>query len=131
WIVYSSGTTGMPKPIVHGHGGVIMQTFKTGLLHGDSKPGDRGFWFTSTNWIMWNSVCNTLINGVTILLFDGNHGYPDTSTLWRFVERVMATSFGTSPAFINLCMKSGIKPGEQFDLSAMRALGCTGAPLTE
>ncbi len=131
WIVYSSGTTGMPKPIVHGHGGVVMQTLKTGLLHGDARPGDRAFWFSSTNWIMWNSVVNGLINGVTIMLFDGNPGYPDTSTLWRFAEREKATSFGTSPAFITLCSKSGINPGKQFDLSSLRAVGCTGAPLTE
>lgn len=131
WIVYSSGTTGMPKPIVHGHGGVVIQTLKTGLLHGDSNPGDRAFWFTSTNWIMWNSVVNGLINGVTIMLFDGNPGYPDANTLWRYAEREQATSFGTSPAFINNCIKAGISPREQFDLSALRAVGCTGAPLSE
>jgi len=131
WIVYSSGTTGMPKPIVHGHGGVVIQTLKTGLLHGDQRPGDRSFWFSSTNWIMWNSVLNGLINGVTIMLFDGNPGYPDVSTLWRYAERERANSFGTSPAFISLCIKSGINPGQQFDLSSLRSVGCTGAPLTE
>lgn len=131
WIVYSSGTTGMPKPIVHGHGGVVIQTFKAGLLHGDAKPGDRTFWFSSTNWIMWNSTLNGLINGVTVLMFDGNPGYPDTSTLWKFAERERANSFGTSPAFIALCAKTGIKPAEQFDLSALRSVGCTGAPLPE
>ena len=131
WIVYSSGTTGMPKPIVHGHGGVVIQTLKTGLLHGDQRAGDRAFWFSSTNWIMWNSVVNGLINGVTIMLFDGNPGYPDVSTLWRYAERERANSFGTSPAFISLCIKSGINPGRQFDLSSLRSVGCTGAPLTE
>jgi acetoacetyl-CoA synthetase len=131
WIVYSSGTTGMPKPIVHGHGGVVIQTFKAGLLHGDAKPGDRTFWFSSTNWIMWNSVVNGLINGVTIMLFDGNPGYPDCTTLWRFAEREKINSFGTSPAFIALCIKAGINPGEQFDLSALRSVGCTGSPLSE
>lgn len=131
WIVYSSGTTGMPKPIVHGHGGVVIQTLKAGLLHGDSKPGDRAFWFSSTNWIMWNSVVNGLMNGVTIMLFDGNPGYPDYSTLWRFAEREKINAFGTSPAFIALCIKAGINPGKQFDLSALRSVGCTGAPLSE
>lgn len=131
WIVYSSGTTGMPKPIVHGHGGVVIQSFKAGLLHGDAKPGDKTFWFSSTNWIMWNSTLNGLINGVTVLMFDGNPGYPDTSTLWKFAEREQANSFGTSPAFIALCGKTGIKPGEQFDLSSLRSVGCTGSPLPE
>ncbi len=131
WIVYSSGTTGMPKPIVHGHGGVIIQTLKAGLLHGDTRPGDRNFWFTSTTWIMWNSVVNNLLNGVTILLFDGNPGYPDMNTLWRYAEREQATSFGTSPAFIANCIKAGINPREQFDLSSLRAVGCTGSPLSE
>lgn len=131
WIVYSSGTTGMPKPIVHGHGGVVIQTFKAGLLHADAKAGDRAFWFSSTNWIMWNSTLNGLINGVTILIFDGNPGYPDTTTLWRFAEREKATSFGTSPAFIALCSKAGINPGEQFDLSSLKSVGCTGSPLPE
>ena len=131
WIVYSSGTTGMPKPIVHGHGGVVIQNLKAGLLHGDSRPGDRAFWFTSTNWIMWNSVVNGLMNGVTIMLFDGNPGYPDCSTLWRFAERERVNAFGTSPAFIALCMKAGINPGKQFDLSLLRSIGCTGSPLSE
>jgi acetoacetyl-CoA synthetase len=131
WIVYSSGTTGMPKPIVHGHGGVVIQTFKAGLLHGDSKPGDRTFWFSSTNWIMWNSTLNGLINGVTVMLFDGNPGYPDVSTLWRFAERERINGFGTSPAFISLCIKDGINPGRDFDLSDLKSLGCTGSPLSE
>lgn len=131
WIVYSSGTTGMPKPIVHGHGGVVIQNLKAGLLHGDSRPGDRAFWFTSTNWIMWNSVVNGLMNGVTIMLFDGNPGYPDCTTLWRFAERERINAFGTSPAFIALCMKAGINPGERFDLGPLRSIGCTGSPLSE
>jgi acetoacetyl-CoA synthetase len=131
WVVYSSGTTGMPKPIVHGHGGMILETLKSGVLHFDAKPGDRSFWFTSTNWIMFNSLVNGLINGGTILQFDGNPGYPDLTTLWRFAERERATSFGTSPAFITMCSKAGLSPGRQFDLSSLKTVGCTGSPLTE
>lgn len=131
WVVYSSGTTGMPKPIVHCHGGMILETLKSGLLHLDAKPGDRSFWFTSTTWIMWNSLINGLINGATILQFDGNPGYPDLNTLWRFAERERANSFGTSPPFIAMCAKAGISPRKQFDLSSLQTVGCTGSPLTE
>jgi acetoacetyl-CoA synthetase len=131
WVVYSSGTTGMPKPIVHSHGGLILESLKSGLLHLDAKPGDRSFWFTSTTWIMWNSLINGFINGATILQFDGNPGYPDLTTLWRFAEREQATSFGTSPAFITMCSKAGISPRKQFNLSSLQAVGCTGSPLTE
>ena len=131
WVVYSSGTTGMPKPIVHCHGGLILETFKSGVLHLDAKPGDRAFWFTSTTWIMWNSLVNGLINGQTIMQFDGNPGYPDLGTLWRFAERERATSFGTSPAFIAMCSKAGLSPKTQFDLSSLATVGSTGSPLTE
>jgi acetoacetyl-CoA synthetase len=131
WIVYSSGTTGTPKPIVHSHGGVVIQTLKTGTLHSDIDASDRFFWFTSTGWIMWNAVVNTLMSGATIMLFDGNPGYPDITTLWRFAERERVTHFGTSPAFIGHCMKVGLSPRSQFDLSSLRTVGSTGSPLSE
>jgi acetoacetyl-CoA synthetase len=131
WIVYSSGTTGMPKPIVHGHGGTVVETLKSRLLSLDLGPEDRVFWFTSTNWIMWNFLVSCLMTGSTILQFDGNPGWPDLDTLWRFAADERATFFGTSPAFISLNMKTDTKPRERFDLSALRTLGCTGSPLTE
>ena len=130
WVVYSSGTTGMPKAIVHGHGGFVLETMKTNLLHLDVSERDRYFWFSSTNWIMWNLWVSTLMSGATLLQFDGNPGHPDLDTLWRLAERERLTFFGTSPAFIGLCMKAGMKPRERFDLSALRTIGTTGSPLT-
>ncbi len=130
WIVYSSGTTGMPKPIVHGHGGTVLETLKGNLLHLDVGEDDRYFWFSSTNWIMWNLWVSTLMTGATLLQFDGNPGHPDLGTLWRLAERERLTFMGISPAFVTLCMKAGLKPRERFDLSALRSIGSTGSPLT-
>jgi acetoacetyl-CoA synthetase len=131
WIVYSSGTTGMPKPIVHGHGGTILEYLKAMRLHSDLGPDDRFFWFTSTNWIMWNMTASALLAGSTVLLYDGNPGWPDLGTLWRFAERERATYFGLSPAFVQLNVKNGMSPRERFDLSSLRTVGSTGSPLTE
>ena len=131
WIVYSSGTTGMPKPIVHGHGGFVLETLKTNLLHLDVGQDDRFFWFSSTGWIMWNLWVSTLMTGATLLQFDGNPGHPDLGMLWRLAARERLTFMGISPAFVSLCMKAGMRPCEQFDLSALRSIGSTGSPLTE
>lgn len=130
WIVYSSGTTGMPKPIVHSHGGTVLENFKGTGLHLDVGPDDRFFWFSSTGWIMWNLLVSTSAMGCTLLQFDGNPGYPDLDTLWHFAAEERATFFGTSPAFLGLCMKAGMRPRERFDLSALRTVGSTGSPLT-
>ena len=131
WVVYSSGTSGMPKPIVHGHGGALMENLKCAALHLDVSGDDRFFWFASTNWIMWNLWVSMLAVGCTALQFDGSPGHPDAGTLWRFAERERATFFGISPAFVAMCMKAGLRPRERFDLSALRTVGATGSPLSQ
>lgn len=130
WIVYSSGTTGMPKPIVHGHGGTVIENFKGNGLHLDLNADDRFFWFSSTSWIMWNLQVSTLAMGLTVVLYDGNPAYPDLMTLFRLAQRERLSFFGISPAFIGLCIKAGLKPNEHFDLSSIRTVGATGSPLT-
>jgi acetoacetyl-CoA synthetase len=130
WIVYSSGTTGMPKPIVHGHGGTVLEYLKAMVLHSDLGEDDRFFWFTSTNWIMWNMTVSALLTGATTLLFDGNPGYPTLDTLWRFAQEERATYFGLSPAFVQINVKNDMRPRERFDLSSLRTVGSTGSPLT-
>ena len=139
WIVYSSGTTGLPKAIVHGHGGVMLESLKGSVLHNDVgatvDTGDRFHWFSSTGWIVWNMNAGALFGGTTACIYDGNPGgplnAPDWSTLWRFAAAAGVTFFGAGAAFYASCLKSGVTAQEGNNLSRLRAIGSTGSPLSD
>jgi acetoacetyl-CoA synthetase len=130
WVLYSSGTTGLPKPIVHGHGGILIEHMKQLAVHVDLAPGDRFFWFTTTGWMMWNLLVSALAVGSTIVLYDGSPAHPGADVLWRLAERHRITCFGVSAPYIQSCMKADLHPGRDLDLSALRTVGSTGAPLS-
>jgi acetoacetyl-CoA synthetase len=129
YILSSSGTTGLPKPIVHGHGGILLEHFKIHALHHDLGPSDRFLWFTTTGWMMWNYLVSGLLVGSTVVQYDGSPGHPDLTTLWRLADEAAITYFGTSAPFLMACRKAGLAPATEFDLSGLRGVGSTGAPL--
>ncbi|HEY2427805.1 MAG TPA: acetoacetate--CoA ligase [Acidimicrobiales bacterium] len=129
YILYSSGTTGLPKPIVHGHAGILVEHLKMLALHHDMGPGDRFFWFSTTGWMMWNYLVSGLLVGSSIVLFDGDPGHPDLGVLWRLAADTGITHLGASAPWLLACRKAGLSPRSDLDLSRLREVGSTGAPL--
>ncbi len=129
WVLFSSGTTGTPKGIVHGHGGVLLEHLKALALHLDVGPHDRYWWYTSVSWMMWNFQVSGLLVGATIVCYDGSPSYPSLSQLWALAERHQVSVLGTSPPHLTACLAAGFEPQSSHDLSRLHTLGVTGSPL--
>ncbi len=129
WVLYSSGTTGLPKAIMHGHGGIVLEHLKAVGLQQDLGPGDVFFWYTTTGWMMWNYLAGGLLAGTTVVLYDGSATHPGTDALWRLAAQTGVTYFGTGAPYLLTCAKAGLAPGRDLDLAALRGIGSTGSPL--
>jgi acetoacetyl-CoA synthetase len=130
WILFSSGTTGLPKAIVHSHGGILIEQLKLQQFHMDLREGDRLFFHTTSGWMMWNFLVSSLLLGVRPVLYDGNPGYPDLNVLWRLAQDCRVNMFGASPAYVDLMLKDGVVPADKFALPDLRAIMPAGSPVS-